>query len=78
MRSILGKLIIISSWIGGAYVGIWLMFIQPIIYVCQAFDAGTLTGAIVGMAILKCIFSGVVGSGIAYIGTLIGAIIEDE
>lgn len=67
----------IGSWIAAVYVGAWVMFIKPIIYACQAFDASTLTGMIVGMTILKCIFSGAVGWSIAYIGTLIGAYIED-
>ena len=63
----------IGSWIGALYVGGWLMFISPIIEACKTFDAGTLTGYIVGVTILKCIFAGTVGSLVAYFGTLIGA-----
>ena len=48
------------------------MFIKPIIEACKAFDSGTLTGMIVGVTVLKCIFASFVGSIIAYVGCLIG------
>ena len=63
------------SAIGGMYVGGWLMFIQPIIEACKHFDAGTLTGLIVGATVLKCIFSGAVGFLIVYFGSIIAAVI---
>lgn len=47
--------------LAGLYVGGWLMFIKPIIACCVAFDAGTLTGIMVGISILKCIFGSAVG-----------------
>ena len=72
MKSFIGFVLMIGSWIGALYVGGWLMFISPIIEACKAFDAGTLTGYIVGVTILKCIFAGTVGSLVAYFGTLIG------
>ena len=72
MRKVLGGLIAITSILGGIYIGGWLMFIQPIIEFCKAFDAGTLTGLIIGTTILKCIFAGSVGAIIAYLGTLLG------
>ena len=52
--------------IASLYVGGWLMLIQPIIEACKHFDAGTLTGAIIGATILKCIFAGFVGSLVYY------------
>lgn len=73
MRRFIGFVLMIGSWIGALYVGGWLMFVSPIIEACKAFDAGTLTGYIVGVTILKCIFAGTVGSLVAYFGTLIGA-----
>ncbi len=39
------------------YVGVWLMFLKPIIDCCVAFDAGTLTGTMIGCSLAKCILS---------------------
>ena len=61
MKKIIGKLLIIAGALGGLYIGGWCMFIQPIIDVCKAFDAGTLTGMIVGVTVIKCIFASFVG-----------------
>jgi hypothetical protein len=74
MKKILGFLLIVSSIIGGLYVGGWLMFVLPIINCCKAFDMGTLTGLMVGIAVLKCIFASFVGWIIAYIGITIGGL----
>lgn len=52
------------------------MFIHPILEVCKAFDAGTLTGMMIGIAVLKCIFAGAIGSGIAYVGIMIGSLLR--
>ena len=76
MGKFLGNVIIIASWLGGLYVGVWVMFIQPIISACQAFDAGTLTGSIVGITVLKCIFASCVGVLIGYAGTILGYFIK--
>lgn len=70
-RAILGWIILIGSIVGGAYVGAWLMFIKPIIEACKAFDAGTLTGLLVGTTVLKCLFASVVGWLIVYIGAAV-------
>ena len=72
MLGFIGMLIIIASILGGLYIGIWCMFVQPIIEACRAFDTGILTGMIIGTTILKCIFSGTIGTSIAYIGYYIG------
>ena len=37
------------------YTGGWLLFIKPIIAVCAAYDAGTLTGSMIGWTIIKCL-----------------------
>lgn len=63
------------SAMGGMYVGGWLMFIQPIIEACKHFDAGTLTGLIVGTTVLKCIFASAVGLLIVYVGSVVAALI---
>lgn len=74
-KVIIGWLIFIGSIVGGLYVGGWLMFIQPIIEVCKAFDAGTLTGLMVGTTVLKCIFASTVGALIVWIGSSIATIL---
>lgn len=75
MKYIIGWIIFIGSIVGGLYVGGWLMFIQPIIEACKAFDAGTLTGLIVGTTVLKCIFASTVGALIVWIGSSIATIL---
>lgn len=72
MKQIVGILIIIIGAVVGLYVGGWLMFVKPIIAACLAFDAGTLTGLMVGITVLKCIFASCVGSIIFYVGMIIG------
>lgn len=62
---------LIIGIVGSLYVGGWVMFIQPIIEACRHFDAGTLTGIIVGVTILKCIFASTVGILIFYAGVIL-------
>ena len=74
VKNMIGNLLVVAGVVGGLYVGGWIMFIQPIIEACKAFDAGTLTGLIVGVTVLKCIFATTVGSIIAYIGVFVGSV----
>ena len=37
------------------YTGGWLLFIKPVSAVCAAYDAGTLTGSMIGWTIIKCL-----------------------
>lgn len=76
VKNIIGNLLIAAGVVGGLYVGGWIMFIQPIIEACKAFDAGTLTGLIVGVTVLKCIFASAVGTIIGYVGVLIGTLVK--
>ena len=76
-KAICGLLVLIGSIALGLYVGGWMMFIQPIIEACKAFDAGTLTGLIVGTTVIKCIFASTVGGLIVYIGAGIAKILFD-
>lgn len=78
MRKIIGNLIIVISIIGGAYIGLWLMFIKPIIDCCMMFDNGTLTAVAVGVCIIKCIFASFVGGLIAYIGAAFGIVVKNK
>ena len=61
MRKIFGGIIIIAGFLIAMYVSLWLMLISPILECCAAYDAGTLTGTMIGVTILKCMFSGTVG-----------------
>lgn len=72
--SLLMWLSIIFGSIGGAYVGGYLMFIKPILECLSMYDAGLLTGSMIGITILKCFFAGTVGSGIFCIGYFLGLV----
>ena len=72
MYTIIGILLFIASMIGGLYVGGWLLFIQPILDACKAFDEGILTGSIVVITVVKCVCASTVGWLIFAIGTCIG------
>lgn len=72
--SLLMWLSIVSGLIGGAYVGGYLMFVKPIIECLAMYDAGLLTGSIIGMTIIKCIFAGTVGGAIFCIGYFLGLV----
>ena len=52
------------------------MFIQPIIEACRCFDAGTLTGAVIGSTIVKCALASFVTSIIVSAGIFIIQIID--
>ena len=74
--SIIGSIIFVGSIVIALYVGGWSMFIQPILEACRHFDAGTLTGVIIGTTVLKCVFASAVGSIIVYIGALIASVFK--
>lgn len=76
IKNIIAWIVFIGSIVGGLYVSGWLMFIQPIIEACKAFDAGTLTGLMVGTTILKCMFASTVGYMIIHVGTTIAIKLE--
>lgn len=78
MRYTISIIILALSFILAAYVGLWIMFIDPILYACSCFDAGTLTGTVIGMTILKCIFASPVAGIIMFIGAGISNIILDD
>ena len=76
MKKIIAKIIFILSIALAIYVGGWCMFITPIIDACKHFDAGTLTGVIIGTTVLKCIFASAVSSIIVYVGIIIAAVLN--
>lgn len=75
IRNIIGIISTVVGIIGGLYVGGWLMFIEPIMDACRAFDAGVLTGAIIGATVIKCVFASFVGSLIFLVGYYLGIMI---
>lgn len=78
IRDLLGAIVYAISIIIGLYVGIWVMLVEPIIYACQCFDAGTLTATIVGITIIKILMSGFVGTLIMLIGFSIAFFISNR
>lgn len=76
MRQILALIVFIGSIVLGVYAGVWQMFIHPIIEACMYFDAGTLTGTIIGITVLKCIFASAVSSIIIHVGAVIATILN--
>ena len=76
MIKVVSWIILIGSILCGLYVGGWIMFIQPVIEACKHFDAGTLTGAIVGSTIVKCALASFVTSIIVSAGIFIVQIIN--
>ena len=76
MADVIKWIVFIGSIVGGLYVGGWVMFIQPILEACKCFDAGTLTGTMVGITVLKCMFAGFVTSVIIRIGVSIAKAIN--
>lgn len=75
IKSFLSIVIFICAIIIAGYVGIWSMFIQPIIGCCQAYDTNTLTGTMIGITIIKCIFASTISSIIFYVGLIISQIL---
>ena len=78
IRDWLGAIVYVISIIIGFYVGIWVMLIEPIIYACQCFDAGTLTATIVGITIIKILLSGFAGIMIMLVGFAIAFFISNR
>lgn len=62
----------------GAYVGVWVMFISPVLNACALFDTGGLTATVIGITILKCLLASPIGWGVFYIATLIGVFIGER
>ena len=78
IRDWLGIIVYAISIIFGFYVSIWVMLIEPIIYACQCFDAGTLTATIVGITIIKILLSGFAGILIMFVGFAIAFFISNR
>lgn len=75
MNNVISWIILIGSILCGLYVGRWIMFVQPIIEAYKRFDAGTLTGAVIGSTIVKCALASFITS-IISVGIFIVQIIN--
>ena len=78
IRDLLGAIVYTISIIIGFYVGIWVMLVEPIIYACQCFDAGTLTATIIGITIIKILPSGFAATLIILVGFAIAFFISNR
>lgn len=78
IRDWLGIAVYGISIIIGSYVSIWVMLVEPIIYACQCFDAGTLTATIIGITIIKILLSGFAGVLIMFIGFAIAFLSQTD
>ena len=78
IRDLLGAIVYAISIIIGFYVSIWVMLVEPIIYACQCFDAGTLTATIIGITIIKILLSGFAGILIMLVGFAIAFFISNR
>ncbi len=78
IRTILAILVFVIGIIMAVYFGLWVMFVKPIMEACAAFDAGTLTGVIIGKTVLKCIFASVAAFVILTVSTWIAKIIAGD
>ena len=77
MRTVLAIFIFIAGVLLACYVGGWVLFIKPILAACAAFDAGTLTAAVLGVTVIKCLLASAVASVIITVASAIAKILAD-
>ena len=78
LKKIIGVAIIVAGWIAAFYVGLYKMIIQPIMNLCIAIDAGSVSAVLIGKVILFFIFAVIVFRLIAWLSTFIGALIATD
>lgn len=67
--------VFISGFIASMYIYFWLMFLKPIIMLCQAVDQGVLTGKIIEITIAKVVLGCLPASFVFLLGYILGKII---
>jgi predicted phage tail protein len=60
IKVLLALLTLVIGIAATVYFGIWMLFINPVLITCAAFDAGTITAMAVGKTIIKCVFAKIV------------------
>ena len=78
IKVLIGLALMLASFAAGLYIGGWMMFVQPILEVCKALDAGTVSFYLIGVTVLKCIFSIFVGGFVAFTGISIASFFLDD
>ena len=78
MKNILCIIVFILSIIAAAYVGFWIMMVDPILYLFDCLNAGTLTTMTIVITILKCAFASTVAGAILFVGMLVRDYIGDH
>jgi hypothetical protein len=78
MKKVIGILIIILGYVLALYVGLWLLFILPIIDIAKHIDAGKITAMMIVINVIKILLASVVGGVIAYIGTFVGSFLIES
>ena len=78
MKKIIGYLFTVIGILIGLYISVWLMFVQPILEAYIYFNAGTLTGTVIGITVLKCVLANVVGGIFVWGSIILGSIIADS
>lgn len=75
-RSLISLFIFIAGIALACYIGLWLLFIKPIMGCCSAFDAGTLSALIVGTTVIKCLLASAIAGIIIYVSSFVAGIIS--
>lgn len=73
--TIIGFGVLGLSTIASLYVYFWLMLIKPIMAVCAAFDAGALTGKMIGIVVAKALLGGLPAGFVFLVGYILGKVI---
>ena len=76
MKKFLSIFFLIAGIVAAAYFGGFVLFAKPILVCCSAFDEGTLTGTMIGIAFLKCCVASIVASVCLFVGTLISQLLK--
>lgn len=77
MRNFFAVILIVVGALGGLYLGGWCMIISPILGLCKAIDAGTITAYMVGLTVIKFLFASFVGWFIFYFSLFLARFILD-
>lgn len=67
--------VFISGFVASMYIYFWLMFLKPIIMLCQAVDQGVLTGKIIEITIAKVVLGGLPAGFVFLLGYILGKVI---
>ena len=78
IKRIISTVLRIISIVCSAYIGFWVMFIQPITECWNLHLEGTLDGTTLAFSILKVCFAGSVAGLIFIVGFILASLIEEK